>query len=264
MKYEEQLYKNLNRVYYHGKIKNYNGEKRFDKELTYLTTDFMYALWYAKKDGCIESYTLKKPINIFNSRSAKDFDKLISLNSSIMHFSQKVLYRLKDEDWNYVFLTEYNEPEFKAAVFKVLYDAGYDGFFNFEFSKNMAKKISFDSYFSRMSLDDKTPAIGVIDMKNFIKVDELHGLKDFETNDAFIKYKTLERSYLKNDIGIALDDGFTCDDIVNNMIIESLATSDEEIINLVNSFSYKNYKEEQNKFLKIFNEYVRYNVNIKL
>lgn len=65
---EEQRYTNLNRIYYHDQIPNFDNEKRKFKEF-YLTTRFLYSLSYAFDEnhnfGKIEFYKLKKRIKYF-------------------------------------------------------------------------------------------------------------------------------------------------------------------------------------------------------
>ena len=57
----EQTYKNLNRPYYIGRMKGYDRSKASHNNYFYLTTDLLYAIFYAGREGTIEEYRLKLP-----------------------------------------------------------------------------------------------------------------------------------------------------------------------------------------------------------
>lgn len=100
----EQNYKNLNRPYYIGRMKDYDRNKALHNNYFYLTTDLKYAILYSKYDGYVEEYRLKKGINIFNAKSEKDYYTLRKalLKDFVLNTFTKCLDDLKTKDWTYV------------------------------------------------------------------------------------------------------------------------------------------------------------------
>ena len=68
---KEQIYSNKQKLYYHGRIKNFNSSKRLFYDF-YITPRLEYAFPYAERGGIIEVYTFNKQVNIFDTLSSLD------------------------------------------------------------------------------------------------------------------------------------------------------------------------------------------------
>lgn len=176
----EQTYNNLNRIYYVGRMKGYDRNKALHGNYFYLTTDLKYAILYSKFDGYVEKYRLKKGINIFNANSAKDYYTLRKalLESPELNTFTKYLDDLKTEDWT-VILNGYKNRD---KIFDLLIRLGYDGYFNYEYTKKVFKNLKKDNEF--VPVISNEPAIGVLNKDSFLKIgtilsDELLSTKDF-------------------------------------------------------------------------------------
>ena len=179
----EQTYKNLNRPYYIGRMKGYDKSKALYK-LTYLTTDLKYAILYSKYDGYVEEYRLKRGVNIFNAKSDKDYYTLRKalLDSPKLNTFTRYLDNLKSEDWTGI-LDGYKNRD---SIVNLLIDLGYDGYFNYEYTRNVIKKLERDNEF--IPAISNEPAIGVLNEGLFKKVDILQGERLVNTS-AFEDFK---------------------------------------------------------------------------
>lgn len=180
----EQTYKNLNRPYYIGRMKGYDRSKALHNNYFYLTTDLKYAILYSKYDGYVEEYRLKSGVNIFNAKSDKDYYTLRKalLDSPELNTFTKYLDDLKSEDWT-VILDGYKNRD---SVVNLLIDLGYDGYFNYEYTRNVIKKLEQDNEF--IPVISNEPAIGVLNEGLFKKVDILQGERLVNTS-AFEDFK---------------------------------------------------------------------------
>lgn len=188
----EQTYKNLNRPYYIGRMKGYDKSKALHK-LTYLTTDLKYAILYSKYDGYIEEYRLKSGINVFNARSKSDYLKLrlALLKDPELNTFTSCLDNLKDEDWSVVLKGFGNRDK----VINLLKSLGYDGFFNYEYTNEVAEKLRADNEI--VPVISNEPAIGVLDADFFNKVGTITS-DELQKTDAFKDFKKLETADVKS------------------------------------------------------------------
>lgn len=164
MVFNEQLYKNRGRVYFHGTpyetLDKSNG--RFG--CFFLTTDFSYAVDYSKKEekgifGNVFEFHLRSPMNIFNIKSTMDRYKLQKIVS-------KELYELANlSNW----LVNSKDIASRKDLINAIKSLGYDGFFDSE--------VDDDKIY-------KNPTIGIFSLDNldFIKT---YVFDDFKLNKQF-------------------------------------------------------------------------------
>lgn len=205
----EQSYTNLNRIYYHGsKTDSLNIYKsRFNS--LYLTTSFLYAVIYSYrnedlKHGKVFAYKLKKNLNIFNARSKKDIDTLkkhfhsnyIELLGNKYKLTEEFLSKyLASRDWFFVFD---KSMKIREQFIEVLQEIGYDGFFNYEWQKDVKEHLHND--FIAPSIDNQ-PAVGIFDISNLQQIDS-YSYKDFfkfeQFKDVYKKDKEILAKYVSN------------------------------------------------------------------
>lgn len=187
---DEQKHKNLYRRYYQGRIKDYDSSKAIFKGWSYLTTQPIYAYFYAKDGGKVSEYVLKTGINVFNANCDTDFYKLkrYAIENDVTWLNYDIIERLKTEDWVYVF----DGDDKRSEVLDILKDLGYDGFFNYEYSDKMQEEIS--SVLRAEVLLPNEPAIGVLDKTAFTLVRYYDSLEDLLTLDKAKEYKEQEKA----------------------------------------------------------------------
>ena len=130
MRYNEQKLTNKSRTYYHGTINRDEASAIPNFPWFSITTNFMYAVCYARKCqiefGIIKKFVINRELNVFNARCITDSEKLRkTLNVDDSKWS-KIETILRDKDW--VLLGE----KLRQKIIQVLMSLGYDGFFNFE------------------------------------------------------------------------------------------------------------------------------------
>mgnify|MGYP003301697646 FL=1 len=165
-------------------MKGYDRSKALHNNYFYLTTDLKYAILYSKYDGYVEEYRLKSGVNIFNAKSGKDYYTLRKalLDSPELNTFTEYLDDLKSEDWT-VILNGYKNRD---SIVNLLIDLGYDGYFNYEYTRNVIKKLEQDNEF--IPVISNEPAIGVLNEGLFKKVDILQGERLVNTS-AFEDFK---------------------------------------------------------------------------
>lgn len=187
---DEQKHKNLYRRYYQGRIKDYDSSKVAFKGWSYLTTQPIYAYFYAKDGGRVSEYVLKTGIDVFNANCDTDFYKLkrYAIENDVTWLNYDIIERLKTEDWSYVLKGD----DKRSEVLDILKSLGYDGFFNYEYSDKMQKKLSSD--LGTEVLLPNEPAIGVLDKTAFALVCYYDNLEDLLTLDKAKEYKEQEKA----------------------------------------------------------------------
>lgn len=187
---DEQKHKNLYRRYYQGRIKDYDSSKAAFKGWSYLTTQPMYAYFYAKDGGRVGEFVLKNGINVFNAKCDTDFYKLkrYAIENDITWLNYDIIERLKTEDWSYVLKGD----DKRSEILDILKSLGYDGFFNYEYSDKMQKELS--SGLGTEVLLPNEPAIGVLDKTAFTLVRYYDSLEDLLTLDKAKEYKEQEKA----------------------------------------------------------------------
>lgn len=238
--YSEQLLTNKSRTYYSGKIKDYDRGKALHTDFVYLTTNPVYAAFYAKQDGIIESYNLKSSVSIFNARSEKDYYTLRNylLSDPENNTFTKYLDRLKDEDWTFVL----NDFDKRNELARIIIGLGYDGFFNFEYTKNHKKELQRHNEYVPDFED--MPAIGVLNINSFISYKTFNGLTEFLEIDGLKEYKEHEIQNLQETIELYLHHN-----IPRNIIkiictqLKPILLDTDEINNIVDNFKNDKFFE---------------------
>ena len=150
MVFNEQLYKNKQRKYFHGTPYETLDKSNDRFGCFFLTTDFSYAVTYSKIEekgifGNVFEFHLKNPMNIFNIKSTMDRYKLQKSVS-------KELYELAiTNNW----LTYSSNVALRKDLLKAIKDLGYDGFFD----KEVPPEDAYDN-----------PTIGIFSIKNLVLV----------------------------------------------------------------------------------------------
>lgn len=230
----EQNFTNLNRRYYQGRVNNY--QKKFaDFNIEFLTTHFEYAVFYAQKTGTVTEYNLKNNINVFNANCKTDIEKLQSF--SLPQFNTKVsdywIKSLQNKDWAYAL-----GPENKLTLLNLLFNLGYDGIFNFEYSDEVT--VDFAKAFNTIMSLNNEPAIGVINKDCFIKHHEYNGFEEYKKCIDFEASKKREKSQL---IKVLSSMTQTSDEIKNNFTTYASCLTTDEIDDVIKDF--QNDKERK-------------------
>lgn len=241
----EQTYSNFYRTYYIGRQKGYDRNKATHKKAIYLTTNLTYAIVYAKLTGYIEEYHLREEINVFNARSEKDYYNLRRklLSDSLLNIFTSKLDSLKDSDWTYVLGSFKKRDE----ILDVLKELGYDGYFNFEYTKDLKKNLSERGDF--VPAFDNKPAIGVLNKDAFL-LTHVRDVSYYKDTDKFKNFHDDEKESLKSRIidlminGKLDKDG--CKIVSENMDYTTLTK--EEKIEIIDSIDLDKIKDERVKF----------------
>lgn len=197
---DEQKHKNLYRRYYQGRIKDYDSSKAIFKGWSYLTTQPIYAYFYAKDGGKVNEFVLKTGINVFNANCDTDFYKLkrYAIENDVTWLNYDIIKRLKTEDWSYVF----DGDDKRSDVLDILKNLGYDGFFNYGYSNKMQKELFSDLGTKYILLNE--PAIGVLDKTAFTLVRYYDSLEDLLTLDKSKEFKEQEKAEISEKVLVFL------------------------------------------------------------
>lgn len=186
---DEQEHKNLYRRYYQGRIKDYDSSKAAFKGWSYLTTQPIYAYFYAKDGGRVSEFVLKNDIDVFNANCDTDFYKLkrYAIENDVTWLNYDIIERLKTKDWSYVLKVD----DKRSEVLDILKDLGYDGFFNYGYSDKIQKELS--SNLGTEVLLPNEPAIGVLDNTAFTLIRYYDNLEDLLALDKAKEFKEQEK-----------------------------------------------------------------------
>lgn len=249
----EQLYKNLYRPYFRGYRDDYDEDKKIFKGFSYFTTNPLYALYYAKNNDIwvLSEYRLKNKINIFNARSKKDYFTLHSfLIKNNMGDKIKLLDKLKDHDWAFIL-------EERDEFLDIIESLGYDGFFNYEYDKEMKKEILLQDKNAHLPSTDSNPAIGVINKDIFIKVQDYTSINEALSIDIVSDYKLKEIELLKEQFHLlkrTVNKDFAFNKCLSN-ISKWLVLSKNEVAKLINELYDEDKNLNENKKL-LFNKII--------
>ena len=92
----EQTYKNSNRPYYIGRIKGYDRNKALHNNYFYLTTDLLYAIFYAGREGTIEEYRLKHGLKNCRTKDSADSGTAKRVPDCFVHYQLLSLCSVQD------------------------------------------------------------------------------------------------------------------------------------------------------------------------
>lgn len=193
----EQLYKNLYRPYYHG---SRNGELK-QGCILYLTNTFSYAAMYACEEDCligkVFEFSLKDSLNIFNAKSQKDVQRFrLYVKKNNLQLSKEWYWKgMQNEDWSFLF----RDTNLKNVCIDVMRKLNYDGFFNFEWTRNVRDFRNKDNEFKGQFLET-SPAIDIFDIDKLKRVREF-SYKDYFNFEDFVEVYNKEKQELINYAG---------------------------------------------------------------
>lgn len=241
----EQLYRKINKLYYHGQsYKDRDNSLVEFNNCYYLTPDPYYAFNYSGINGYIKILKLKQNLNLCNFNSKQDqkiLETYIRKHNTIL--SVEDINDLKYNDWIDVF----DNIENREIFLDLLKALGYDGFFNYENTNNL----------SRFYLKDKQPgfpAIGIFDTNNLIEIKTLYKINEFLEIDRIKNIFKKEKEFLKNQLfNLYQKEGPLSSENVNKLLkrnsikyyIDLLTEGD--IIKILNTFNPDEIKESLNK-----------------
>lgn len=254
MKLSEQWHKNLKRSYFRGEQPDYSEGLSLFKDIKFYSVNPLYAIFYAGKNGIVSEYKLKEKVNIFNAKSNTDFYKLHKyVNENSLDIPFKTLEDLKKEDWIYV-LGNNDKRETLLGIIKFL---GYDGFFNYEFSKGFVEHLH--TKFTNCRNEPHTsnnPAIGIFDDKDaFIHINDYYSIEQLCKFESVLDFKEDEIEKLKaefrgNRYNCGIDEAYkmTYDNL------DLFILSQEEAVDILNELRREPWskKEEMIKWYNIF------------
>lgn len=190
----EQVYRKLNKVYFHGSKTGSLSEKDKVYSSFYLTLHFDYAALYACQDNPLEGkvyeFLLKEELNLFNALSRKDVQTLkLFLHKNNLNFLDKKWYweGLPNEDWNFVFR---NTPH-KDTLIECIKNCGFDGFFNFEWTDNYKDYIEIEKGEKIL----KAPSLSIFDLSKLKQIKVL-SYEDYFRFESFKKEYDEEKNAL--------------------------------------------------------------------
>lgn len=215
----EQKYSNTSRLYYHGKIKDFDESKSSFEEF-YLTTKKIYALPYAGRDGVVEVYHLKSEANIFNMKSFNDeatFRKFCQTYRPDFLWSIDLL---KERDWASI-----GGGELRNNFIDIVKFLKYDGYFNYEIDEQGIKRLHKFGVFKFKKEDLHSPAIAIFDKNKIKKVDEL------KTSDIVDRNEELR--YVRDEmLDAAISKKFSIEYFKKIMMTQTFTVSEDDIDNI--------------------------------
>ena len=233
----EQKYKNKNRIYYHGKVKDFDEDKSKFEEF-YLSTRKEYAFKYAKRDGIIEAYCLKNEANIFNMKCSSDeaaFRKFCQVNYPK---GLSFIDNMKSDDWCSLAVGGDKTKEALVRIIKVL---NYDGFFNYEIDKIGLDFLHKIGNYSFTASDIKSPSIAIFNKNILQKVNEE------KIEDCIDKDKEIEKIKDEYFAALLIHPDFDKNIFIKNMFNATFSLSKDDIISIINNFSDKEKEENLRK-----------------
>lgn len=245
MIFKEQKHKNLNRKYYHGKIKDFQEDKKVYEEF-YLTTKKEYAFPYACRGGVVEEYQLKEVADIFNMNCLTDERKFFVYCRQNFPYAISDIPVLKSNDWCKIGGTEYRQ-----SLINIIKELGYDGYFNFEIDKEIIDSYHKNGLYRYSNIHINSPAIAVFNKDILIKKDEypIESLVDKDYERCFVKNNALESLSKSKD--------YSLEKFLNKMLNLTYAIDEEEIIEIFEKIT----DEDINKHLKVIKETIEFYSN---
>lgn len=240
----EQKSKNLNRLYYHGKVKNFDENQKKFLEF-YLTTRKEYALPYAKRGGVVEIYQLKDVTNIFNMKSIKDESAFRKICQKDFPLNIKYINFLKENDWSSIC-----GDEKKKELLQIVKKLNYDGFFNYEIDKEGLELLHNYGMYKFTNANIHSPSIGMFNTDKLRKIDE-------KPVEYFVN-KEKELEYVKEQaIKALIKENFNVSFFVNIIKSQTFVLTDDEIRSVLVSIKKEDidsYKERLNSYVEsLFN-----------
>lgn len=269
MKITEQLYKNLNRPYYHGTTYDTLDYSKSRYNAIYLTNSFAYATIHAAREGNehgkVFEYRLTEGMNIFNSYSKSDVNKLKleifralknkeSLFYNIYHdytFDNSFFEKLCNQDWSNFLRGDKN----RDCFVKVIIQAGFDGYFNFEWQNEYREENEIEFGFEV----DNAPSLGIFNISKMKVVREINYKEFFEFPDFVEAYnKDVDRlsQYVSNLYNNEIED---YESLTYKYASENLLFLDfDTVTDIVSDPEDLDEKYQHTKLAKLFKECIDY------
>lgn len=191
----EQLYKNLNRRYFHGSKTGELEKIGNTYDFLFLTTDFVYSAFYACQvdalEGRVFEFRLKESLNIFNSKSQQDVLKIRTYIRKNKPEMDKNWYweGLQGEDWTFLF----EDTNYRRKTIEAIFNCGFDGFFDYEWSEDFKKSKSRNT--EKGEFLEKSPSVAIFNVEKIKKVAE-YKYEDYFQFKSFIEAFRKEKSLL--------------------------------------------------------------------
>lgn len=242
----EQKYTNLNRLYYHGKIKD---RKLLSNEF-YLATKFAYAFVYSTgyTYGVVEEYRLKQTANIFNAKSITDEGNLRKFCQRNAPNILKYIELLKENDWKYI-----RDNQLREDLIFIIRELKYDGYFNLEIDQKMLDELhSRDVY--KYDYHKHSPSVGIFNTGALVPL-RSWDRSNFEDYEGFKDFKNEEIKKMKEDIKFEKSENKNNEEIARDLKKKILALTFEELEDIIHSITLKEsllYRENLRKYVDTF------------
>lgn len=229
--------------------KAYRGYSNIQKpnSCLYITYNIAYAFQYAKRNGYIAQYNLKKGVNLFNPRFKKDWEKYkkYCLKNNLSKFLVP-LTTLANDDWLNIWNWEGREE-----FIQIVKDLEYDGFVNYEGKYRSIKIYRCDDWESVSRERFTFSGVGLFDTNWVEKEKTYHGYSEFLTIKPF---KTLYDKQ-KDDLNKRLYE--ICKEYNQKTISPEIENSidydiytillQDEIFDIIDNFDYDTEAAKQDK-----------------
>lgn len=181
---KEQKHKNLNRRYYHGRIKNFEEDKKVFHEF-YLTTKKEYSFPYACRGGIIEEYRLKETSDIFNMNCYSDEKAFRDKCNKMCPDLLKYIPHLKNYDW-----ISANGKFLRQMFIQIIRELGYDGYFNKEIDEMVLESYHKEGIYKFSNLTH-SPAVALFNKDKLIKLNQynIEDMVDLEYEKNLVEQK---------------------------------------------------------------------------
>lgn len=233
---KEQMYKNLNKEYYHG-YRVLNPALKTCEEF-YLTQSFIYAASYAGPKGSVDVFKLNRNANIFNLNCDTDFKRLQAVTDLNLN-------ELKDRDWFSYFKGDLKE---RRKLLDLIENLGYDGYFNREVDEELVHH----SIAAEMEVDVRlknSPSIGLFNENCITKIQTIENIrKDYRVKNV----KDLELDYIEYKILKAYNEKEDLLDVCYELCQQVLNFDCNQIMLMISKCSYHLFKDDYEDLKKMF------------
>jgi len=251
---KEQFLKNKGRILWRGS--KYREWKPGPFCCPYVSTQVLYALNFSKdfdkpiveNAKYLSQFVIKKPLNLFNARSQKDYRILEDFfRKNKMQDWLGALSLLADNDWFDIF-----EIEEREYLIEILKELGFEGFVNIE---GNSEKILHNAFYT-LNVSVKNDlygfdGIGVFDFNNLIEVKTLQVWNEIKKEfEVQLEINTAKNEVLKNLFEnwkrYKNNSNLFVEDSLRNITVWNLLTR-KEIEELYQNFDYENFKNNFEK-----------------
>jgi len=251
---KEQFLKNKGRILWRGS--KYKEWKSGPFCCPYVSTQVLYALNFSKdfdkpiveNANYLSQFVIKKPLNLFNARSQKDYRILEDFfRKNKMHDWLGALPLLADNDWLDVF-----EIEEREYLIEILKELGFEGFVNIEGKSGKILRNAFYTLdvFVKNDLYG-FDGIGVFDFGNLMEVKTLRSWNEIKKEfEVQLEINTAKNEALRNLFEnwerYKNNSNLFVEDSLKNVIVWNFLTR-KDVEELYENFDYENFKNNFEK-----------------